>query len=75
MLPQRSGRLHRHRRAGRSGQDANGLGPHGGVYGSLHILEATRCLLAEYGEWRIPAMNRDLVERRWGSCKRSDKLL
>lgn len=47
----------------RSGQDANGLGPYGGVYGSLHILEATRRLLEEYGEWRIPAMNRELVER------------
>ena len=37
----------------RSGQDPNGLGPHGGVYRSLHILEATRRLLDEYGEWRI----------------------
>ena len=44
-------------------QDPNGLGPRGVVYGSLHILEATRRLLDEYGEWRIPAMNRELVER------------
>lgn len=47
----------------RPGPDPNGLGPHGGVYGSLHILEATRRLLDEYQEWRIPAMNRELVER------------
>lgn len=47
----------------RSGQDPNGLGPHGGVYRSLHILEATRRLLDEYREWRIPEMNRELVER------------
>lgn len=44
-------------------QDPNGLGPRGGVYRSLHILEATRRLLAEYPQWRIPAMNRELVER------------
>ncbi len=42
---------------------ANGLGPHGGVYRSLQVLEATRRLIAEYPEWRIPAMNRLLVER------------
>lgn len=47
----------------RTGQDRNGLGPYGGVYRSLHILEATRRLLKEYGEWRIPEMNRKLVER------------
>ncbi len=47
----------------KSGQNANGLGPHGGVYGSLTILEATRRLIAEYSEWRIPEMNRELVER------------
>ena len=45
-----------------NGQTANGLGPYGGVYRSLHILEATRRLIAEYPEWRIPAMNRKLVE-------------
>ena len=48
---------------GRPEQDPNGLGPRGGVYRSLHILEATRRLLAEYPQWRIPAMNRELVER------------
>lgn len=47
----------------RSEQDPNGLGPRGGVYRSLHILEATRRLLSEYPQWRIPAMNRELVER------------
>ena len=46
-----------------AGQDANGLGPHGGVYRNLHILEATRRLVEEYPEWRIPEMNRELVER------------
>ena len=43
--------------------DANGLGPHGYVYGDLRVLEATRRLIAEYGEWHIPEMNRMLVER------------
>ena len=43
--------------------DANGLGPHGYVYGDLRVLEATRRLIAEYREWRIPEMNRVLVER------------
>lgn len=47
----------------KSGKDANGLGPHGHVYGSLTILEATRRLIDQYPEWRIPAMNRELVER------------
>ena len=46
-----------------SGQDANGLGPHGFVYVDLRVLEATRRLIAEYGEWHIPEMNRMLVER------------
>ena len=46
-----------------SGQNANGLGPHGHVYGNLQILEATRRLIDEHPEWRIPAMNRELVER------------
>ena len=45
------------------GQNANGLGPHGHVYGSLQVLEATRRLIDEHPEWHIPAMNRDLVER------------
>ena len=43
--------------------NANGLGPHGGVYRNLHILEATRRLVGEYPQWRIPEMNRELVER------------
>ena len=45
------------------GQSANGLGPYGGVYQDLRILEATLRLIAERGEWEIPAMNRDMVER------------
>ncbi len=45
------------------GQAANGLGPHGGVYRSLHILEATRRLVDQYPQWRIPEMNRELVEK------------
>ena len=47
----------------RSGQNANGLGPRGRVYGSLQVLEATRRLIDAHPHWRIPAMNRDLVER------------
>ena len=46
-----------------SGQNANGLGPRGGVYESLQVLEATRRLIDEHSVWRIPAMNRELVER------------
>ena len=45
------------------GQNANGLGPHGGVYPDLRVLEATLCLIAKHAEWNIPAMNRELVER------------
>ena len=45
-----------------SGSAANGLGPHGKVYNDLRVLEATRRLIGEYGEWDIPAMNRLLVE-------------
>ena len=45
------------------GQNANGLGPRGHVYGSLQVLEATRRLIDEHPEWHIPAMNRELVER------------
>ncbi len=40
----------------------NGLGPHGFVYEELRILEATRRLISNYKEWRIPEMNRLLVE-------------
>lgn len=43
--------------------NTNGLGPHGFVYEDLRILEATRRLISEYREWRIPEMNRLLVER------------
>ena len=46
-----------------SGQDANGLGPHGYVYEDLRILQATLGLIGEYPQWRIPEMNRLLVER------------
>ena len=45
------------------GEHANGLGPMGYVYEDLRILEATRRLIGEHPEWRIPDMNRMLVER------------
>ena len=45
------------------GQDANGLGPHGYVYRNLHVLEATRRLIEKHPIWRIPRMNRELVEQ------------
>ena len=45
------------------GPGRNGLGPHGFVYEDLRILEATRRLILHYPEWRIPEMNRELVER------------
>ena len=45
-----------------SGQNPNGLGPHGGVYLNLHVLEATRRLVDQHPQWRIPEMNRKLVE-------------
>ena len=44
-------------------RDCNGLGPNGFVYRSLHVLEATRRLAHQYREWRIPEMNRKLVEQ------------
>ena len=44
------------------GQDANGLGPHGGVYEDLRILQATLDLVAKHPQWSIPGMNRLLVE-------------
>ena len=48
-------------------QNSNGLGPRGYVYEDLRILEATRRLVVQYsasgGPWRIPEMNRELVER------------
>lgn len=43
--------------------DANGLGPWGYVYPDLRILEATRRLVEGQSVWRIPEMNRELVER------------
>ena len=46
-----------------TGPGRNGLGPHGFVYEDLRILEATRRLSLQYPEWRIPEMNRELVER------------
>ena len=45
------------------GPGRNGLGPHGFVYEDLRVLEATRRLILHYPEWRIPEMNRELVER------------
>ena len=45
------------------GPGRNGLGPHGFVYEDLRVLEATRRLILHRPEWRIPAMNRELVER------------
>ena len=44
------------------GSNRTGLGPHGYVYQDLRILEATRRLIRDYPEWRIPEMNRLLVE-------------
>ena len=44
-------------------KETNGLGPNGFVYEDLRILEATRRLTAERPLWRIPQMNRELVER------------
>ena len=45
------------------GPGRNGLGPHGFVYEDLRVLEATRRLILHHPEWRIPEMNRELVER------------
>ena len=45
------------------GPGRNGLGPHGFVYEDLRVLEATRRLTLHHPEWRIPDMNRELVER------------
>ena len=46
----------------RGGSNRTGLGPHGYVYEDLRVLEATRRLIRDYPEWRIPEMNRLLVE-------------
>ena len=45
------------------GEYSNGLGPRGYVYSDLRVLQATLRLINERGEWEIPAMNRELVER------------
>ncbi len=47
----------------RGAPSPNGLGLRGGVYPDLRVLELTRRLISERSEWRIPEMNRDLVER------------
>ena len=47
----------------RSGPNRTGLGPHGYVYPDLRVLEATRRLIGDYPQWRIPEMNRLLVEK------------
>ncbi len=39
-----------------------GMSRSGGVYRDLRVLELTRRLVAEHGNWEIPAMNRMLVE-------------
>lgn len=39
-----------------------GRSEHGGIYEDIVGLEATRRLVIERPEWRIPAMNRELVE-------------
>ena len=44
------------------GSNRTGLGPHGYVYEDLRVLEATRRLISRFREWRIPEMNRELVE-------------
>ena len=54
----------------RGGSNRTGLGPHGYVYEDLRVLEATRRLIRDYPEWRIPEMNRLLVE----SATHSDAL-
>ena len=46
----------------RSGPNRTGLGPYGYVYEDLRVLEATRRLIAQFPQWRIPRMNRQLVE-------------
>ena len=45
-----------------SRKEANGLGPHGGVYEDLRILQATLNLIVRHPQWSIPEMNRMLVE-------------
>ena len=49
-----------------SGENANGLGPRGYVYPDLRVLELTLGLVRDASSsgrpWRIPEMNRELVE-------------
>ena len=52
---------------GREAPNPNGLGPRGYVYPDLRVIELTRQLIKKSVEsgspWRIPAMNRELVEQ------------
>ena len=51
----------------REAPNPNGLGPRGYVYPDLRVIELTRRLIMKSEEsgspWRIPAMNRELVEQ------------
>lgn len=51
------------------GRHHHGLGS---VYDDLRILEATWRLIEKYNEWRIPAMNRMLIERSLHSSVLAD---
>ena len=43
-------------------KSTTGLGPHGHVYKDLRVIEATRRQIEKNPLWRIPDMNRELVE-------------
>ena len=43
-------------------RSATGLGLNGGVYQDLRVIEATRRQIAAHPVWKIPEMNRELVE-------------
>ena len=45
-----------------TGRSSTGLGPQSRVYKDLRIIEATRRQIGENQVWRIPEMNRELVE-------------
>ena len=45
-----------------TGRSTTGLGPQGMVYRDLRIIEATRQQIKENQVWKIPDMNRELVE-------------
>lgn len=45
-----------------TGRSTTGLGPQGKVYRDLRIIEATRWQIEENPVWKIPDMNRQLVE-------------